>query len=488
MKMKYLRKLGALIGSFVIFLPMITNNPLPQCSYWVAPAPAGSDGNPGTFAQPWATLEHASEAVPDDRCTVWFMPGTYSGENRLNRRFSNPTVFKSTSPYQAELTADGTAVIISGGKNIIIEDFNIHHSGAGADSLVVAIDRNDDGWAEYITLRNNIIHDSYNNDLLKIYNESRYVYVQNNIFFNQGPPDEQMDVNSVTDVVIEDNIFFNSYQSSGRTNTNNSKQFIVIKDSDETDSVVGSRNITVRRNVFLNWQGQPDETIVQVGLDGKPYHEAVGVRVENNLVVGNSPFQVGKAFGVRGAKDVAFVNNTVVGDLPAQAYAAWVTTSGANPVNVNISFRNNIWSDSTGTMGAGVNDPVNDFSDGDPSRTISLQLDNNLYWNGGQTIPSGELFSPLVDDVRRVVGAPLLNESYGNLVLPIWTGSGFLSGSATIREEFIRLVTLYGTFPAGSAAIDKADPAYAPADDIFGRPRDSSPDMGAYEFFQGGTP
>ncbi len=488
MKMKSLRGYAAILGSFVIFLPMIINNPLPPCSYWVAPPPAGSDRNPGSSAQPWATLEHASENVPDNHCTVWFMPGKYTGQQRLNRRFNTTTAFRSVSPYRAELVADGPVVSISGGANIVIDGFDIHHSGPGADALVFAIDRNDDGWAEYITLRNNILHDSYNNDLLKIYNESRYITVQNNILYNQGTPDEQMDVNSVTDVVIEDNIFFNSFQSSGRTNTNTSKQFIVIKDSDETDSVVGSRNVTVRRNVFLNWQGQPDETIIQVGLDGKPYHEAVGVRVENNLIVGNSPIQVGKPFGVRGAKDVAFVNNTVTGDLPSQAYAVWVTTSGSNPVNVNITFRNNIWSDSTGTMGAGVNNPVNNFADGDPSRTISLQLDNNLYWNGGQPIPAGELFSPLVDDSRRVVGAPLLNESYGSLVLPIWTGSAFLSGSATIREEFIRLATLYGTFPAGSAAIDKADPAFASADDIFGRMRGSSPDMGAFEYQQGTAP
>jgi hypothetical protein len=29
----------------------------------VAPPPAGNDANPGTFAQPWATLDHASAAA-----------------------------------------------------------------------------------------------------------------------------------------------------------------------------------------------------------------------------------------------------------------------------------------------------------------------------------------------------------------------------------------------------------------------------------------
>jgi hypothetical protein len=39
----------------------------------------------------------------------------------------------------------------------------------------------------------------------------------------------------------------------------------------------------------------------------------------------------------------------------------------------------------------------------------------------------------------------------------------------------------YGVLPPGSVARDKADPARAPADDILGRPRGESPDLGAFE-------
>lgn len=475
--------IAAILTINTVFLPMIANDPHPPCSYWVAPAPLGSDRNPGSYERPWATLKHASDAVPDQFCTVWFLPGKYAGENRLNRRFTTPTTFKSVQPYRAELHAYGAPVIISGGVNITIEGFNIYQTGPGAVGMVVAVDHSDKGWAEFITLRNNIIHDSYDDDLLKIYSGVRYAVVQNNIFYNQGAPEEHIDVNSVLDSVIEDNIFFNSFESSGRTNTNQTKQFIVIKDSDgPNDGLLGSQNIVVRRNIFLNWQGQSDETIIQVGLDGKPYLEAVGVRIENNLILGNSPVQVGRSFGVRGAKDVAFVNNTIVGNLPSEAYAAWVDTAGLNPDNVNITFRNNIWSDSTGTMGAGLNDLDNDFADGNPMTVFPLVLDNNLYWNGPNLIPPGDLFSPLIDDRHLVIGSPLLNESYQGLVLPVWKGTGFASGSATIREEFLRLAGLYGTFPGTSPAIDRADPAYTPVEDIFGRRRDSRPDLGAYEY------
>ena len=76
----------------------------------------------------------------------------------------------------------------------------------------------------------------------------------------------------------------------------------------------------------------------------------------------------------------------------------------------------------------------------------------------------------------------MINETYTGLILPYWTGTSFYSGSTSIREEFIRLVKLYGAIPANSPAVDKADPAYAPADDIFGRQRSGAPDLGAYEY------
>ena len=69
-----------------------------------------------------------------------------------------------------------------------------------------------------ITLRNNILHDSYNNDILKINNGAGQITVEGNIFYNQTGSDEHMDVNSVTDVVIQDNIFLNDFAGSGRAN------------------------------------------------------------------------------------------------------------------------------------------------------------------------------------------------------------------------------------------------------------------------------
>jgi hypothetical protein len=451
------------------------------CEYWVAPEPTGSDNNSGSIDSPWATLKYAAENVPDNHCTVWFKGGEYYGSHRLNRQYTTLTTFRADRPYHAVLHYDGVVLILSGATNVVIEGFRFHHTGPDSQSLLVTINSSAESWAEMITLRNNIFHDSYNNDLLKIHNGSRFITVENNLFYNQGASEQHMDVNSVTDVTIQDNIFFNDFAGSGRSDPGNTKAFITIKDSNEgDDGLLGSERVTVRRNVFLNWQGGK-EPFIQVGNDGKPYHEAQDVWIENNLMIGNSPDEVNALLAVSGARNVTFANNTVTGDLPSGAYAFRIDQKGLNPQNQDIYFYNNIWSDPTGTMGAGPSGGSNKFSNGALETVNNLVIDNNLYWNGDQPIPPGETVSPLVDDARNVVVDPLLNTDLEDILLPRWDGALFLSGNTTIRQEFIRLVESYGKIPAESPAINLADPAYAPADDILGYPRSATPDPGAYE-------
>ncbi len=298
-----------------------------------------------------------------------------------------------------------------------------------------------------------------------------------------GPTDEHIDVNSVTDVVIQDNIFFNDFAGSARPISETSHSFITIKDSNEgVDGLEGSERIAVRRNIFLNWQGGL-ETIIQVGNDGKAFHEAKDVTIENNLFIGNSPQNAYSVLGVRGARDVVFANNTTVGDFPSSAYAMWIALKDLNPVNENIAFYNNIWSDPTGSMGSYYQETDdNEFAKGNPADVINAILDNNLYWNGPQPLPGGDLFTPTVDDARALVADPLLNFFHDAVVVPRWEGEAFLSGNTTIRQEFLRLVEEYAVLPPGSPAIGQADPAHAPAEDILGQPRSATPELGVFEY------
>lgn len=451
-------------------------------------ATTGSDTTgDGTQGNPWATITYAVNNVVDNSL-ILVEPGTYNGRVSLNRDFTEGIVIRSATPYQAKLRHDSGAVVVCFyGRNIALEGFDIAHDPSNTGALVIQVQdllgaspgiglAGTDPVVEYIRFRNNIIHDSTNNDLLKINNACRRVWVENNMFFNQEGSDEHIDVNSVTEVYIRDNIFFNQFED----DPGDTSSYIVIKDSNgDSDDITGSSEITVQRNIFLNWQGSSGQGFLSCGEDGTAFYEARNILVENNLMIGNSGSLMRSAFTVRGGRDITFRNNTITGDLPSRSYAMRMIRTGSNPVNTNINYYNNIWSDPTGTMG--TEGFVNvDFLETPPADSANVTLSHNWFFNGGAALPLDPAqLVQTTDDANGFSGDPLLGSQAG-LVVPHWDGTAFADGSTTIRQAFVNLVNLYGTPLFFSAVINQADPANSPDHDILGNPR-STPDRGAVE-------
>jgi hypothetical protein len=469
-----------LFSSLLVILPVIGLG----ATFYVSVDGSDASGD-GSLAEPWLTITHAVDSVADgDEIIV--LPGVYHGRQRLRQEFDVPVTVRSQVPYAAKLRHDdGTALIAYTARNVIIEGFDIAHAPGNTGALVVHVQDllgdvsgsagGTDPVVSGIVFRNNIIHSSTNNDLLKINNGAEDILVEGNLFFNQSGSDEHIDINSVIGVTVQDNIFLNT---ADRPDTSS---FIVIKDSNgNDDTVLGANDITVRRNVFLNWYGNDGQGFVRVGEDGTANFEAFDILIENNLMLGNSSNMMRSPFTIQGARDVVFRNNTLVGDMPARSYAARLIAVSANQPNENIAIHNNIYSDPTGTMGSEAFFGVYLF-DAPPAQNHSVALDNNLYFNGDNPIPvDNDQFLTYQDDANAIIGNPLLPAQAG-LVAPVWDGEAFADGSLTIRQAFIKLVELYAIPAAGSPAIDNANPDHAPLEDILGNPRGLTPDIGALE-------
>jgi hypothetical protein len=455
-----------------------------QTTFHVATNGADLPGN-GSAAAPWATIEYALQQVPDGS-TIAVAPGTYNGRIRVRGQFAQGVMVRSAVPYRARLRHTATVLTVYNDaadiEGITFSGFDIAHSGAGAGALVVQIQDGFGTETRRITLADNILRDSYNNDILKVNNGASQVRIVGNLFYNQQGSDEHIDVNSVDDVVIEENVFFNDFAASGRPVPTDTASYIVIKDSNGTDDeYLGARNVIVRRNVFANWQGSAGSNFVLLGEDGTANVEAFAITVENNLFIGNSAIALRAAFGCKGCADSVFRANTVVGDLPGNAYAMRINPEGANPVPTGLAFRGNLWADTAGTM--------NDFSDTLTGQVGSVVLTRNGYWNAGNALPSDPTdVVNITNDATAVTGNPLLPSPAG-LVTPVWNevGGTFGGGHATIRAAFVALVEAYGRPGVGGAGMDAADPAQMPATDILGRARDVAPDLGAYEVGGGGA-
>ncbi|MEM6456638.1 MAG: right-handed parallel beta-helix repeat-containing protein [Acidobacteriota bacterium] len=489
---RFLPVIGSIVLSLLVHAHARADAPAAIASgpptFYVATDGDDLSGN-GSLLSPWATITEALDRVPDGSL-ILVRPGRYDGRVRVRGTFAQGVTVRSEVPYQAQLRNDDRVVTAyadpRGCSGITIEGFDIAHDGPGAAPLVFHVDGNGDRSVSDLVIRDNVIHDSYDNDLLKINNSAEFITVQGNVFYNQSGSDEHIDVNSVSEVFIEDNVFFNDFAGSGRPNPSNTSGFVVIKDSNGSDDVqLGAERITVRRNVFLHWEGSTGSNFVLLGEDGMPIYEALTILVENNLMLGDGTDVMRAPFGVKGGRDVVFRFNTVIGDLPSLAFAMRLNREGANPVNEILRFNGNVWSDPTGTMGSTGPGSSNDFSDTPPADSTGVALDWNLYWNGGAALPEdpSELVNPS-DDAQAIVADPQLGAPSG-VALPRWdpVAGQFADGSATIREAFLRLVDTYGALPATSPAVDVASPIDFPLEDILGtpRPQGTRADLGAFE-------
>ena len=449
--------------------------------YYISPNGNNSTGN-GSATKPWASITKAIASVPDDGSTIIAKDGLYVGAQSFARNFSIPCKVVAENPYKAQFSSpkDGNRVLyITNASNIVLDGLEFFGSGSTKNDYLVQITTE---RSHSLTFQNCIFHDSYKNDLLKINDSANYITFTGCVFFNQNnnPGDEHFDINGVNNIIIESSIFFNDYPGSGRPDENKSHSFIVIKNSGSTPDK--TKNITLRKNIFMNWSGLGDQAFILLGEDGKPFYEAINVLVENNLFLHNSKVKIWSTLLYKGGlRDITTRANTISGHPGIRGfgtYSAILLNVGQNPKIKDIDFSNNLFCDNTGQNTR--------FSSTNATTFVpnTLTFTNNLYWNKGKKFNSEktDMFTPELD-AKAIVADPTLPDVLENIVLPRFDQktNRFISGNKTIREEFERIVNLYAVPGKNSAAIGKADKSKMPAEDILDNPRSSTPDIGCYE-------
>lgn len=103
---------------------------LAAATYHVGPAGSGSDSNPGTQAQPWATLQHAADTVgPGD--TVLVHAGGYAGFHlTTSGSAAQPIVFRAAPGEVVSITANNPVtpdgINLEGASHVTIEGFRVN--------------------------------------------------------------------------------------------------------------------------------------------------------------------------------------------------------------------------------------------------------------------------------------------------------------------------------------------------------------------------
>jgi len=353
------------------------------------------------------------------------------------------------------LRSQDFVLVIYNAGGVNIEGFDMAHAGPGAvEQLIHIHDQAGQGLTTDITLRNNLVHDDVENALARINNGARNIVVERNVFYNATT--QLLHLQEVSNVVVRDNVFFYDTDSAAGTNR---AGIYVVGGTDTTDHVY------VQRNIFANWQGSSAYGFVQ-------FWGVSDSIIENNLVIGNSSDNMVAPLDVRAPTRVVVRHNTVAGDLPASVYGLRMESyNGATGESIEVY--NNIWSDPTGTM-----DEVTRARAGD---ITSIELDNNLYYNGGNAIPaSGSELVDFTNDAAAVVADPKL-PAQGPMTLPVWDPAQqvFAGGATDVCQVFTQLAS-FGIPASDSAVVGAARADQSPALDLLGRPRDTA-SLGALE-------
>ncbi len=376
----------------------------PQGPTWYV-ATNGDDGNPGTSAQPWRTLQHAADSVPDG-ATVIVRSGTYAG---MRVQDVHGVTFRGEGSPRPRVEGSGDNVVwfywnadgcrlqsleISGGRYyaikidvpaVIVEDCVVHDSGTDAIKVTPGCDD--------VVLRGNEVYGTGKVD---------------------GSNAQGVDSVNTDRILIQDN-------------------YIHDTASEAVFSKGGSIGAVIERNLIVR-AGLVAGAGINLGMGGTDWdcfdlsvnpqmHECIDCVARNNIVLGASAAGV----GLYGTLNARVYNNTFLDVAGGQA-GVWVAgvenwPNGGGRIwipNVNPTVVNNIVSVSGSRPAVQI---LGDLAE--PGLSGAMVLGHNRYHAGGGAPTFGDerdgfsgglpAWQARVGDAGSSAGAPGASAADGHL-------------------------------------------------------------------------
>lgn len=377
-------------------------------------SPSGSDSNPGTMSQPFATLTKAQGVMRGSTIkTAYLRAGVYSVTQMLTLTSADNNETWMTYPGDAVNSAildasgmtfsncgNNNVILIQGGNNITIDSLQIRNFTNGGGVTVhggpAYPDVQHDGCYSYAAtgaahsnkVTNNIIHDSgigADNIYpwgwfcgITIWGDVQNSVVTNNVVYNMGGMGISFSLlqmgpsGGLNNSIMSNNVIYNTNTDSG------SGDLAAIYAVDRT---AGSSTGVQIKNNFIRDSGNPAKSIKGIYLDDN----ASNISVTGNIVTGNATYGVQYHSGH---------NNHLTGNIfdlgtsGSEYLALYQNQSAAGSMTGN-TFTNNIVIG--GFSGSGTTGDI--FYSGYGNSFAYPTVRDNVYWNysGGSIPTSGDI-------------------------------------------------------------------------------------------------
>jgi hypothetical protein len=423
-------------------------------TYYVATT--GSDADPGTLAEPWATLQHAADmAQPGD--TVHLRAGEYHEEIVLPRSGTagQPITFAAFQGETVWLDGRGKtlnyAFDLEGASHIAVAGLNMRDYRSGC---IVSWD-----GSSHITIRSAELHHCGDSGI-SLFQNAHYVTVEDVYIHHSDLMGMDCGIGPCTNWTLRRIRSLNNGAATGDTAADG----IAVENGD----AILVEDCEASGNAGDGFDFKSSGTVLRRVIARGNARDNIKLWGENSSLINGLSVDAGLTGLVLAEGGSYTVTHSLIANLASYGYLATLGEYGRG-APASLHMHNTIFFNDNPVM-AGTMVYL--------SPDLTFTGDHNLYYN-----PYRE---------HDVICAEFLGDCFSAAEINDGTwaaASGQESHSRYADPAFANAAAEDFRLTSASPALDAGNPAWSPSDDLDGNPRPSgpAPDIGPYELQQGGA-